>query len=40
MAKDQDLDLASGVIAIPCSQQTQKLANGKVEKREQHRNSR
>jgi len=39
VTKDHDLDLATSIIMIPCGQQTQKLANGKVEKRQQHRHS-
>jgi len=41
MAQDQQLNVASNMITIAThSQQTQKLAEGEVEKREQHRNSR
>src|SRR5680860_1016365 len=41
MAQDQQLNVASNMITIAThSQQTQKLAEGEVDKRQQHRNSR
>jgi hypothetical protein len=41
MAQDQDLNIVSNIFTIvTCGQQTQKPADGEVEKRQQHRHSR